>query len=631
MNILLEDCRMHSLIWGYFQRLIPFQPTHPIYRHEPRKGWLALAVMCIMLVTSLPAEAQQWLTRHGLTSASYQALFDEQTSRDWRPTWISGYEQNGAARYLAVFTNEGGPALAARHDQTAAQHQATVTNMRARGFRPKVISAFSVNGQARYASIWERRAGPDWAARHGLTAQQYQSTVDTMLANGFRPLQVSVLSLQGSPRFAVMFEKNTASFVARHNMTAAEYQREFDRHIRNGLTLMSVSGYRVGNSDRYAAIWQRSGVSGRAFHNVSGSHYQPLAENMTGQGRRPVFVDVFNGGSGIRFNGFWRNGQLSNSDLQRIERIATDYLRRHDIPGVTLAVSRNGQIVFASGYGVTDQNSGFPVSPAAVMRVASVSKLLTREAMQRMAANGQLDLDGRVFGRTGVLGSRFATPPNNRGIEDITVQHMIDHQGGLLRRVDGVSREPTFQFDGLDHSALIRWALVEYPLNYTPGSAAHPYRDRYSNFHYFVLGRVIEQVSGETYEGHIRRTILTPAGARATAVGRNSHAERFPREARYHGAGAYTSVRPTVFDAHGGWVSTAPDLLRIARSMETAETCCHGGEMAGTAAILRQHDDEIAFAAIANSRGGGSSAIRAMMESVVESVANWPQQAMPGF
>ena len=49
------------------------------------------------------------------------------------------------------------------------------------------VSGYAENGQARYAAIWEQRTGPDWQARHGMSRAQYQQTFDEMLAQGFVP------------------------------------------------------------------------------------------------------------------------------------------------------------------------------------------------------------------------------------------------------------------------------------------------------------------------------------------------------------------------------------------------------------------------------------------------------------
>jgi hypothetical protein len=68
----------------------------------------------------------------------------------------------------------GGP-WQARHGLTSAQYQNVFNELTGQGYRLIDVSGYSVGGQDRYAAIWEKREGPAWQARHGLTSAQYQN------------------------------------------------------------------------------------------------------------------------------------------------------------------------------------------------------------------------------------------------------------------------------------------------------------------------------------------------------------------------------------------------------------------------------------------------------------------------
>ena len=185
--------------------------------------------------------------RHGHSSAQYQQAFNELTAQGFRPVRVNGYGVNGRDLYAAIFEKRGGPAFAARHGLTSAQYQQTFDQLVPQGFRPRHVSGYVVNGQDFYAAIFEKDGGPAFAARHGLTSAQYQQTFDQLVAQGFRLHQVSGYVVNGQDRYAAIFEKDGGpAFAARHGLTSAQYQQTFDQLAAQGFRLRQVSGYGQG-------------------------------------------------------------------------------------------------------------------------------------------------------------------------------------------------------------------------------------------------------------------------------------------------------------------------------------------------------------------------------------------------
>lgn len=432
-----------------------------------------------------------------------------------------------------------------------------------------------------------------------------------------------------APRFAAIFEKGGPAWVARHGLTASQYQAAFDQFTRQGYRLSVVSGYRDGGSDRYAAIWTKAGgPQWSARHGTPAAHYQAMFDNHRYQSWEPDYVEAFNGADGVRFNTIWRNSTFAAKDLKLIEDKARAYMRANDMPGLSIAVMRNDKLVYAAGFGVADQDSGMPVSPRHRFRIASVSKPITHAAVLQLANDTTLDIGDRVFGANSILGGTYATPAGNPDIEDITVDHLIRHRAGFRRiNADGENSDPMFDYTGTGHAGLINWALGEYPLGYTPGTtpAGLTSQDRYSNFGYCLLGRVIEARSGKSYEAYVRDTLLKPAGAGDIVIGGDKLADRKPDEVVYYGGGAYSSVKPKRFDSHGGWIARPIDLLRFMKHEPWLATpYAHYGEMSGTTSIYRRRSDGFGIAAASNSNNDSTEAMNDMMNTIVDEVGNWP-------
>jgi hypothetical protein len=141
----------------------------------------------------------------------------------------------------------------------AAEFQRVSEDLKGQGYRMTDISGYDVGGQDRYAAIWEKRNGPPWEARYGLTSAQYQQTFDDLTTRGYRLVHVSGYSVGGQAFYAGIWEQGSGpAWQARHGMTAAEFQRMSEDLKGQGYRLTDISGYDVGGQDHYAAIWEKS-------------------------------------------------------------------------------------------------------------------------------------------------------------------------------------------------------------------------------------------------------------------------------------------------------------------------------------------------------------------------------------
>ncbi len=237
-------------------------------------------------------DGSRWQARHGITAEAYQATFDILTQQGYRLTYVCGYSEGIEARFNAIWQLRDGPAWQARHGLTNDQYQLEFDALFRQGFRLVCVSGYAENGQARYAAIWEQRRGPDWQARHGLSRSQYQQTFDQMAADGYVPLQVCGYRVNVDVRFAAIWERRpNLGWVGRHGLTSSEYQKAFDAQLAAGYRLVSVSGYSDTGIARYAAIWHNDAVGEwQARHGLDGAGYQRAFDDSAARGFRPVQV-----------------------------------------------------------------------------------------------------------------------------------------------------------------------------------------------------------------------------------------------------------------------------------------------------------------------------------------------------
>lgn len=236
-----------------------------------------------------------WQARHGLSSAQYQQAFNQLLSDGYRLVQVSGYNLNGEDRYAAIWEQRASVPWQARHGLSSAQYQQAFDELVGQGYRLSQVSGYSVGAEDRYAAIWEQGDDAPWQSRHGLSSVQYQETFNQLFNEGFRLVQVSGYSVNGEDRYAAIWEQREgAPWQARHGLSSVEYQRTFDQLLGEGYRLVQVSGYRVNGEDRYSAIWeQRAGVPWQARHGLTSAQYQEAFDELLKQGFRLVLVSGY--------------------------------------------------------------------------------------------------------------------------------------------------------------------------------------------------------------------------------------------------------------------------------------------------------------------------------------------------
>jgi CubicO group peptidase (beta-lactamase class C family) len=208
-----------------------------------------------------------------------------------------------------------------------------------------------------------------------------------------------------------------------------------------------------------------------------------------------------------------------------------------DLPGAAVVVLRDGSVVHAKAYGLASVELGVPNTTATRFRLASVTKSFTALALLQLAEQGRVSLDDPLEKHV----------PGFAGGDRILLRHVLSHTAGLP---DFVSVEEA----------------RKVPPDGAPGE-----RLNYSNVGYSVLGRVIEKVTGRTYEEHLREAILAPLGMAGSGVDRRAQVTKgracgylfLPEGGIVNAEHTDTAADPGA----GGLSSTAEDMGRWASAL----------------------------------------------------------------
>jgi CubicO group peptidase (beta-lactamase class C family) len=198
-----------------------------------------------------------WQARHGISAADYQAAVTALGNAGYRVIHVNAFRAGGGTRFNAIWEQDASFPPIVRHGLTGGEYQALFDALSRRGHRLRCVSGYEENGDARYACVWDPYAGPAWQARHGIDAQTYQQTFDSLAADGYRLVQVCGYTVHGRQLFAAVWEQSPGhAWEARHGLVDTDYQAEFDARAAQGMRLVDVSAYENGGGLAYTTIWE---------------------------------------------------------------------------------------------------------------------------------------------------------------------------------------------------------------------------------------------------------------------------------------------------------------------------------------------------------------------------------------
>ncbi len=369
-----------------------------------------------------------------------------------------------------------------------------------------------------------------------------------------------------------------------------------------------------------------------------------------------------------------------HKEFEIIDKNVERFLNRNELAGASLAIAKNGRMVFAKGYGYADKEHSLSVQPYNLFRIASVSKLITATAVMKLVESNKLSLESRVFGENAILNDSIYLSYKDKRVEDITVRQLLNHTAGWTSRwgdpmfiPNVISKRMNIPYP-VKSEDIIQF-MLQKRLHYSPGTYCS-----YSNFGYTILEKVIEKASAMNYEMFVKTNILYPLEIFDMQIGKSYPWERLDLEVKYyepqgsnlvpnHLGGeemvpqCYGGNDIETLGAAGGWVSSSTDLLKLIVAIDgfnepadiLSEESIHEmtrtdfvgenplgwrgirkgkywyrtGTLAGTSALIMRKDNGIEYVIIFNSSSWKGSEfandIKYMMDKTLSKITDWPE------
>jgi CubicO group peptidase (beta-lactamase class C family) len=247
-------------------------------------------------------------------------------------------------------------------------------------------------------------------------------------------------------------------------------------------------------------------------------------------------------------------GGLANPAETRsfFDAVIPAQLAMYGIPGATVAVVKDGALLFAEGYGVSNVETGAPMRAETLTRIGSISKLFTWTAVMQMVEQGKLDLHADV----NTYLSGFEVPETFA--EPITVAHLLTHTPGFEDKI--------YNLFGFDTDVLIpleRYVREQLPKRIYPSGMVVAY----SNYGAALAGHIVAEVAGIPFVRFVEESVLGPLGMMRTSARQPLPANLATGAASGHLTTKDGRLRTTTEYvpalSAGGMHTTAPDMARF--------------------------------------------------------------------
>jgi len=186
---------------------------------------------------------------------------------------------------------------------------------------------------------------------------------------------------------------------------------------------------------------------------------------------------------------------------RRVDGIAKMALSR-PVAGISVAVARDGQVVFAQGYGLANLEHTVAVTPNTVFHIASISKNILAAVVLQLADEGKLRLDDDV--------TKYVQEAPTHS-HHVTVRQLLNHTSGIYSFTSLPEAENNERLD-LTHEQVLG-LIKDKPLDFEPGTSW-----RYDNSAFYLAGMVVERVTRQEYGDYVREHIFKPLGMNSASL-----------------------------------------------------------------------------------------------------------------
>lgn len=252
-------------------------------------------------------------------------------------------------------------------------------------------------------------------------------------------------------------------------------------------------------------------------------------------------------------------GELSGDQLAQIEKIIMQIKEQGHYPGVSVLVDRGGESIYSAAFGETDMENGLAASVDSAYPIGSITKSFTALAALQLVAAGQLDLEAPV--------NQYLDDFTGSA-KDVLVRQLLTHTSGIPNYTSIPSVRDQLKRQKITRDQMVGF-FADLPLQFEPGT-----RFSYTNSGYYLLGLIIEKLSGQTYYQYLQENVWNPLAMSRTFSGDDE--QIIPGRVRgyEYGKDGFVNASPWYYlvpFSAGSIISTVSDLVRYRHGVFTSD------------------------------------------------------------
>ncbi len=476
-------------------------------------------LVCLIAKANEPGFAKNisWLSFRDLSGSDFGLKFEKYKNDGYILIDMDGYETNSGVKYSMVWEkNTTNRAWAEYRDMTDEGYHAKWTEMKDKGYRPVDIESYRVGGSQRYAGIWIKNSeNYSWSSKRNLTKAEFESYKTEQKNAGLKMIDLEMYETGSGIRYAAVWVKNVdnTDWKQEHGLTRDAYQARINTLGDQGYVFTNFDAYKDGATQRYAFICEKkSGISYQLRTDRSELEYANMWREYRDKGYRLIDFECYKTSSGMRYAGIWieNNSRFDYSKKGELDNLITKYKTDNNLPGISVAIIKDGEMIYRRGFGYADKETGKVAHGETVYLAASVSKIiggtlavkLADEGKLRNGTNVSLNVDNTTRSYLTNVRKTDGTLVTLPAKHIHTVKQLYAHLG-CLQHYDGP--EPTTKQYTKAIDALTQIWNADFVAGCTNNTNAN-----YSTHAHTYLAAVLEKVTGRTSAQLVESELAAP-------------------------------------------------------------------------------------------------------------------------
>jgi CubicO group peptidase (beta-lactamase class C family) len=539
-----------------------------------------------------------WASLRDLTSQQFSTAFNKYSKQGYMMIDVDAYPSRNGIRYSMIWRkNKDRRGWAEHRDMSSDGYSEKWKKYKAKGFRPLDVEAYQNGRNLKWAGIWvENKEGFAWSSHRGLNSDAYGKLFKEKKRAGFRLADIEVYNTTVGLRYAAIWYKNTDNrqWAQLRGLTRQKYQQEVNKRSAQGMRVVDFESYQTSNGQRYAVIWERKkGFRWQTRTGRTGKQFANLWRDYRDEGYRLIDFERYNTPNGPRYAGIWTGnvsyprGYAWPTLESKVDKLVEDLMKEEKLPGMTVAVTENGQLKLTKGYGSANTKKKKAMKYFHRSLFGSVTKAMVTgpAGWQLMKAKGIDPKKQTLYGSSGIFKNRFENdilmgikrhnPTDDwmKWYKKITIQNLMDHRAGFNGSGDtkGTAKMFNTNKDSLTYEQVHKHFLRTRELLSEPGT-----KYSYSNHGFGLWTLMVPELSGKSYLSYVQNNYLKPLGLHDDILPLTTKTDA--RDAWPHKYDSNSKPVPMDFWtsrlglAAGGFTSSAQDLARVMVHLEDTYT-----------------------------------------------------------